>query len=58
MTAAVAESVAETAGERLAGRRPSRLRALFVASVVGIAAGTATYKLLRSGGDGGPPDNA
>lgn len=47
MTAAVAEA----AGERLAGRRPSRLRALFAASVVGLAAGTAAYKLLRSGGD-------
>jgi hypothetical protein len=50
MTAAVAEAAAE----RLAGRRSSRLRALFAAGVVFIAAGTATYRLLRSGGDDSP----
>jgi len=44
----VSAVVAEAAAERLAGQRQSRLRSLFVASVVAIAAGAATYKLLRS----------
>jgi uncharacterized membrane protein YhiD involved in acid resistance len=39
----------ETVGERLAGRRPSRLRALIVSGVAAVGAGVLTYKLLRSG---------
>jgi hypothetical protein len=41
---------AETVGERLAGERPSRARALFVAGVAAAGAGALTYRLLRSGG--------
>jgi hypothetical protein len=47
----VAALATETAAARLAGRRPSRIRALAVAGVAAVAAGTLVYKLLRSGGD-------
>jgi hypothetical protein len=47
MTATAAETVAE----RLEGKRPSRLRALFVAGTAAIAAGVVVYKVLRSGGE-------
>jgi hypothetical protein len=40
--------VAEAAGERLAGGRPSRLRALVAAVAVGAGAAALTYRLLRS----------
>lgn len=40
----------ETVGERLAGHRPSRVRALAAAAVAAVGAGVLTYKLLRSGG--------
>jgi hypothetical protein len=40
---------AETAGKRLAGERPGRMRSFAVACIAGVAAGTLTYKLLRSG---------
>jgi hypothetical protein len=46
----MAAVAAETVGERLSGRRPSRLRALIVSGVAGVGAGVLTYKLLRSGG--------
>ncbi len=46
----MATSAAETVGERLAGERPGRMRALLTATVVGVTAATVTYKLLRSGG--------
>jgi hypothetical protein len=35
--------------ERLAGRRPSRMRALFVAGAATVGTGVLVYKLLRSG---------
>lgn len=41
---------AEAAGERLAGRRPSRLRAGLAAAVAGVAAATLVYRVLRSDG--------
>lgn len=41
----------ETAVARLFGERPGRVRAIVVSIVVGGVAGTATYKLLRSGGE-------
>jgi hypothetical protein len=41
---------AEAAGQRLAGERPSRPRALLAAFAVAAAAGVVVYKLLRSGG--------
>jgi hypothetical protein len=40
---------AETVAERAAGRRATRTRALLVAAVAAVAAGTVTYKVLRSG---------
>ena len=42
---------AETTAKRLSGERPSRMRALVVACVAAVAAGTVVYKLLRSGGE-------
>jgi hypothetical protein len=47
MTATATEAVVE----RLEGKRPSRLRALFVAGTAAVAAGVVVYKLLRSGGE-------
>jgi hypothetical protein len=44
-------TAAETVVERLEGKRPSRLRALFVAGAAAVGAGVLVYKLLRSGGD-------
>ena len=41
---------AEAAAERLAGKQPSRPRALLAAFVAAAAAGVVVYKLLRSGG--------
>jgi hypothetical protein len=35
-------------GERAAGRRPSRTRALFTAAVVGAGTAVITYRILRS----------
>jgi hypothetical protein len=43
---------AKAAAERLAGSRPSRVRAFFAAAAAALAAGVLVYKLLRSG-DGG-----
>jgi hypothetical protein len=39
---------AEAVGERLAGGRPSRGRALVVAAAAGFATGVLVYRLLRS----------
>lgn len=39
----------ETVSERLAGNRPSRTKALAVSVLAALAAGVATYKVLRSG---------
>jgi hypothetical protein len=44
----VAETAAETVVERLAGRRPSRTRALLVAGAAAVGTGVLVYKLLRS----------
>jgi hypothetical protein len=41
-------SVGAAAGERLAGGRPSRLRATVAAVSVGMAAAVLTYRLLRA----------
>jgi hypothetical protein len=41
-------TAAETVVERLEGRRPSRIRALFVAGAAGVGTGIFVYKLLRS----------
>jgi hypothetical protein len=43
--------VTRAAAERLRGGKVSRPKALLVATVVGVGAAVATYKLLRSGGD-------
>jgi len=48
---AVAAMSAETMAERLAGRRPSRGRALVVSAAAGVGTSVGMYKLLRSGGD-------
>ena len=42
-------TVLKTLVERLTGSSPGALRAFWTAIIVGIAAGVATYKLLRSG---------
>jgi len=42
---------AEAVGERLAGERVSRGRALVAAATAGVGAAVLVYKLLRSGGD-------
>jgi len=47
----VTGTAAETVVERLEGRRPSRIRALFVAGAAGVGVGMFVYKLFRSGGD-------
>jgi hypothetical protein len=44
-------TAAETVVERLEGKRPSRIRALFVAGAAAVGTGVLVYKLLRSGGD-------
>ena len=44
-------SVTKTAVQRLAGKRPSRLRAFGVSVAVAVSTGVLTYKALRSGGD-------
>jgi hypothetical protein len=41
---------AEAVGERVAGRRPSRIRAAMTAVVVGAGAAYLTYRLLRAEG--------
>ena len=48
MTATTAEAV----GERLAGERVPRRRALVAAMTAGFATAVLVYKVLRSGGDG------
>jgi hypothetical protein len=47
----MAAVAAEAVGERLAGERVSRGRALVAAATAGFAAAVLVYKLLRSGGD-------
>ena len=47
----VKESVVEAAVQRARGERVSRPKALLVATVVGVGAAVATYKVLRSGGE-------
>lgn len=46
----MSEMAVEAVSERLAGGRPSRPKALMVSVVAALAAGVATYKVLRSGG--------
>jgi hypothetical protein len=50
-TGAATAAVTDAAAERLRGGKVSRPKALLVATIVGIGAAVATYKLLRSGGD-------
>ncbi len=45
---AATEQVKDAVKDRVAGKRPSVLRALLIALIVGIAAAVITYKLLRS----------
>jgi hypothetical protein len=45
----VKESLAETAGKRLAGESISRPRALLAASAAALGAGVVVYRLLRAG---------
>ena len=40
----------KAAAQRVAGERPSRVRAFFAAAVTAGAAGVFAYKALRSGG--------
>jgi hypothetical protein len=47
----VSAVAAGAAAQRLAGERPSRVRAFVAAAVTGVAAGALAYKLLRSGAD-------
>jgi len=48
----MAAYAAETLEDRLAGRRPSRARALLVAVTAGAVVTVLTYKALRSGPSG------
>jgi hypothetical protein len=43
-------SILEAVAQRAHGERVSRPKALLVATIVGVGAAVATYKLLRSGG--------
>jgi hypothetical protein len=45
----MATLAAKAAGERLAGQRPSRVRAFLAATVAGFGTGVLVYRLLRSG---------
>jgi hypothetical protein len=44
----MSSAVTEAVTQRLAGDRPSRTRAFYTACAAAVAAGTLTYKLLRS----------
>ena len=44
----VVEAAAPAVADRAMGRRPSRMRSLLVAGVVGATAAAVTYRLLRS----------
>jgi hypothetical protein len=46
------EPLAKAAGERASGDQVSRPRSLLVAAVVGFAAATLTYRVLRTGSSG------
>jgi hypothetical protein len=47
---AATRTVGKAAGQRLSGSRPGPMAAFIAAAIVGVGAGVATYKLLRSGG--------
>jgi hypothetical protein len=47
----VTATAAEAVGERLAGERVPRRRALVAAATAGFGTAVLVYKLLRSGGD-------
>lgn len=49
MTSAPTRTVGKAAAERLSGSRPGPMVAFVSAVIVGVAAATATYRLLRSG---------
>jgi hypothetical protein len=49
MTSGPIGAVAKAAGQRVVGSGPGVIRALVAASIVGVAAGVLTYRLLRSG---------
>lgn len=49
MNGTALRTVGKAASDRISGGRPGPLRAFAAAAVVGIAAGVATYRLLRSG---------
>ena len=49
MTGTALRTVGKAASDRILGDRPGPLRAFGAAVVVGVAAGVATYRLLRSG---------
>lgn len=51
MSSGALRTVRTAVAERVVGDGPSWPRALAAAVVVGAAAGAATYRLLRSGGD-------
>jgi hypothetical protein len=50
MASAAKRMVGKTVAKRVTGSRPSPLAAFAVAVVVGVAAGVAAYRVLRSGG--------
>ena len=51
MSSRALRTVGTAFAERITGQGPGRTRALAAAIVTGVAAGAATYKLLRSGRD-------
>lgn len=44
-------AVGKAAAKRISGDRPGVVQALVAATVVGVAAGALTYRMLRSGSD-------
>lgn len=49
MPSAPARTVGKAAVQRLSGSRPGPVGAFIAAVIVGVAAATATYRVLRSG---------
>lgn len=43
--------IGKAAAKRMSGEQPGVMQAVVAATVVGVASGVATYRLLRSGSD-------
>lgn len=49
MKSSIVGTIGKALGQRISGSKPGVLRALLVASIVGIGAAILTYRLLRAG---------